>query len=60
MNRQISTYQNVDAEMAMRDIIGPYSIWPKKRRSNRRHYAIASLSVAGAAVFVHCILPMMA
>ncbi len=40
-------------------VIGPYSAWPRRGMSFRGK-AIAATSVAVAAGFVHCILPMIA
>lgn len=42
------------------DIIGPYSAWPRKpRRRLRRPIALAG-TVGAAAVFVHCVVPVIA
>ncbi len=41
------------------DIIGPHSAWPRKPRRFARRAAIAG-SVGSVAVFVHCVVPMIA
>ncbi|MCV2868456.1 hypothetical protein OEW28_07420 [Defluviimonas sp. WL0002] len=41
------------------DIIGPYSHWPR-RTSKRaaRTYALAGSAATAAAVFAHCVVPL--
>lgn len=39
-------------------IIGPYSLWPRPKRTPRRTVAVYSGGVLSAAVFAHCVLPM--
>ena len=38
--------------------IGPYSKWPSPKRPLRRKVVIYSGGVLSAAVFAHCVLPM--
>lgn len=42
------------------EFVGPYSPWPRRRglRPKRRHLA-AGAGAAAAAVFAHCILPLL-
>jgi len=40
------------------DVIGPYSEWPRKRRTSRARLIASVGGVAGAAVFVHCVVPL--
>lgn len=42
------------------EFVGPYSPWPRRRglRPKRRHLA-AGAGAAAAAVFAHCILPIL-
>ncbi|MEO1239949.1 MAG: hypothetical protein AAFW64_09955 [Pseudomonadota bacterium] len=39
-------------------IIGPFSQWPRPKRTPRRKVVIYSGGVLSAAVFAHCVLPM--
>ena len=41
------------------DIIGPYSMWPRKKRRTFRRNATLATTAVGAAAFVHCLVPMM-
>ena len=41
-------------------IIGPYSAWPRARRTlPRRRIAALAAGTAGISVFLHCIAPML-
>ncbi|MCG6882787.1 MAG: hypothetical protein LJE62_03415 [Silicimonas sp.] len=40
------------------NIVGPYSMWPRRRVSFRTKM-LSAAGVASAAVFVHCIAPML-
>ncbi len=44
----------------MPEIVGPYSEWPQKRKTQKKRIVWGSLGVASVAGFVHCILPMLA
>ena len=39
-------------------IIGPYSHWPRPKRKPRRKVVLYSGGVLSAAIFAHCVLPM--
>ena len=43
---------------ASMNVVGPYSPWP--RRPNRRRFYGWAGAISGAAVFVHCVVPMIA
>lgn len=41
------------------EFVGPFSPWPRRRlRPSRRHFA-AGAGAAAAALFTHCILPLL-
>ena len=39
-------------------VFGPYSLWPRPKRNPRRKVVIYSGGVLSAAIFAHCVLPM--
>lgn len=41
------------------DVIGPYSAWPRQPQRRWKKPALAVSAILTAAVFAHCILPMM-
>ena len=41
------------------NVIGPYSVWPRKPQRRWKKPALVASAVLSAAVFAHCILPMM-
>jgi len=52
-----ASFRNTNPTFAPGEIIGGYSLWPKKRLSKR---FIAGSAVASAiGVFVHCGLPLL-
>lgn len=48
-----------DTTPAKSAIIGPFSRWPRAKRTKRRKVIIYSGGIVSAAVFVHCVLPML-
>ncbi len=52
------------ASLPALNVVGPYSVWPRRadagRRPSARRLALAGSSLGLAAVFVHCALPMLA
>lgn len=47
------------APVAPADILGPFSRWPRRAVRPRRRIATAGAAAAAAAVFVHCIAPLL-
>ncbi len=63
-NRKVSEMHVTDhprkhAPAASADIVGPFSRWPRRAGRPRRRMAAAGVAAAAAAVFVHCIAPLL-
>ena len=41
------------------DVLGPYSVWPRKKHPTRQHIA-ATLGTTSLALFFHCAVPLIA
>ncbi|MDA5092845.1 hypothetical protein O2N63_01945 [Aliiroseovarius sp. KMU-50] len=48
------------SKLPRENIVGPYSKWPRKTKTSRRKKLAVASSVGVAAVFVHCVAPLLA
>ena len=54
------TNQLTPTRLPADNIIGPYSVWPRRPKSNYKRPAILASTAVFAGVFVHCVVPMIA
>lgn len=48
----------VSAHPPKADVLGAYSLWPRRARYSRRTAALLLTATAAVAFFAHCVLPM--
>lgn len=55
----VTDHSRKHAPVAPADILGPFSRWPRRAGRPRRRIAAAGAAATAAAVFVHCIAPLL-